>query len=152
LFSLSLHHETAKGKAETAAQGMFSSESALQARCPSLKEESRSIRKTCKNSTKSPIPPTVVRHLGKRLPSLLPWFSGLQSVIRRALQWERSKHRMQSARQRGWHTRSMKAQITVTVLLLSAKTIHAKIKSTFHPKRERDAFGSHSSGCKSRHL
>lgn len=59
---------------------------------------------------------------------------------------------MQSAGQRGWDTHSVKAPVTVIVLLLSTKTIHAKIKSTFNQDREGDAFGSHSSGCESRHL
>ena len=44
----------------------------------------------------------------------------------------------------------MKAQITVIVLLLSTKTIHTKIKSTFNQGKEGDASGSRSSGYKSR--
>lgn len=45
----------------------------------------------------------------------------------------------------GWHTHSIEAQITVIVLQLSTKAIHAKSKSTFSWNREGDSFGSHCS-------
>lgn len=52
---------------------------------------------------------------------------------------------MQSSWQVGWHTHSIKAQITVIVLLLSTKTIHAKIKSILNQNREGGPFGTYCS-------
>lgn len=73
--------ETARGKSRDGCTGLFSSESVLQAGCPSPRGEGRRLRKTSKNSSKGPCLPTAARHRGKRQPSSLPRFADLQSGI-----------------------------------------------------------------------
>lgn len=73
-----------------------------------------------------------------------PWVSHLKSV-RRALWWEWMKSSTQGSWQVGWRTHTIKAQLTVIVLLQSTKAIHAKNKSIFNQNREGDPFGTYCS-------
>lgn len=85
IFSLSLHHERMRGKAEMAAQWMFSSKSDSQESCLSVKGGSSISQRHTATPQKIRFSRLWLGTWGKILPSSLHWFSLLKSVIVRAL-------------------------------------------------------------------
>lgn len=110
-----------------AAHGMFPRESGLQASCLNLKGGSSNITET---HTKSG---SVNCGRGNRFPPHCPSFSPEISHYKStAVRMNMNEMLHAKHLAGGLVTHSIEAQITVIVLLLSTKTIHAKSKSAFN--------------------